>query len=103
MAKASAQGRFAYRPAPGRLIVEPLGQTEKTDSGLYLPETAKERPQLGKVVAYTPGRDKDGKATEAICEVGDTIFHSKYGGTEVKISGADFLILREDDVLAVQQ
>jgi chaperonin GroES len=96
-----AQAQFSYRPAPGRLIVEPVGQTEKTDSGLYLPETAKERPQLGKVVAYTAGRDKDGKATEPICSVGDTIFHSKYGGTEVKIDGADFLILREDDILAV--
>jgi chaperonin GroES len=96
------QGKFSYRPAPGRLIVEPVGQAEKTESGLYLPESAKERPQLGKVVAYTPGRDKDGKALEAICEVGDTIFHSKYGGTEVKIEGSDFLILREDDVLAVQ-
>ena len=96
-----AQGKFAYRPAPGRLIVEPLGQAEKTESGLYLPETAKERPQLGKVVAYTPGLNKDGAANAPICEVGDTIFHSKYGGTEVKIDGGDFLILREDDILAI--
>jgi len=54
------------------------------------------------VVAYTPGRDKDGKSLAAIVEVGNTIFHSKYGGTEVKIEGGDFLILREDDILAVQ-
>lgn len=96
-----AQAQFSYRPAPGRLIVSPVGQTEKTDSGLYLPETAKERPQLGKVVAYVPGLRKDGTPNEPICSVGDTIFHSKYGGTEVKIDGADFLILREDDILAV--
>jgi chaperonin GroES len=97
-----AQSQFAYRPAPGRLIVSAIGASEKTDSGLYLPETAKERPQLGKVVAYTPGLNKDGKANDPICSVGDTIFHSKYGGTEVKIDGGEFLILREDDVLAVQ-
>ena len=100
MAK-SAQ-KFAYTPAPGRLIVEPLEQKSVSDGGIYLPESAKERPQLGKVVAYTPGRDKDGKNLQPIVEVGNTIFHSKYGGTEVKIEGADFLILREDDVLAVQ-
>jgi chaperonin GroES len=102
MRMAKASGKFAYRPAPGRLIVEPLGQKETTESGLYLPESAKERPQLGRVVAYVPGRDDNGKAKEALCAVGDTIFHSKYGGTEVKIDGADFLILREDDILAVQ-
>jgi len=100
MAKASS--KFAYTPAPGRLIVKPLGQAEKTESGLYLPESAKERPQLGEVVAYTPGLWDDGKKKDAICGIGDTIFHSKYGGTEVKIDGADYLILREDDVLAVK-
>ncbi|MCC7478422.1 co-chaperone GroES [bacterium] len=100
MAKAGA--KFGYRPAPGRLIVEPLGQKETTESGLYLPESAKERPQLGKVVAYTPGRDDNGKSKDALVEVGDVIFHSKYSGTEVKIDNSDFLILREDDILAVQ-
>ena len=100
MAKSAA--KFAYTPAPGRLIVEPLEQKDRSEGGIYLPESAKERPQLGRVVAYTPGRDKDGKTTPAIVEVGATIFHSKYGGTEVKIEGGDFLILREDDVLAVQ-
>ncbi|MBN2080694.1 co-chaperone GroES [bacterium] len=100
MAKAKAS--FAYRPAPGRLIVKSLETTEKTESGLYLPESAKERPQLGKVVAYTVSRRDDGKSNEPLCEIGDTIFHSKYGGTEVKIDGDEYLILREDDILAVQ-
>lgn len=100
MAKAKAQ--FAYKPAPGRLIVVPLEQKEKTDSGLYLPESVKERPQLGKIVAYTVSRNDDGKDNKPLCEVGDTVFHSKYGGTEVKIDGGDYLILREDDILAVQ-
>jgi len=99
---AKAQAKFSYRPAPGRLIVLPLERGEKTESGLYLPESAKERPQLGKVVAYTPGMNDEGKRHEPVCEIGDTIFHSKYGGTEVKIDGADYLILREDDVLAIQ-
>ena len=100
MAKASA--KFAYTPAPGRLIVASLEQAERTESGLYLPETAKERPQLAKVVAYTPSRNDDGSSAESLVSVGNTIFHSKYGGTEVKVDGADFLILREDDILAVQ-
>jgi chaperonin GroES len=100
MAKAS--GKFAYTPAPGRLIVEALEQREVSEGGIYLPESAKERPQLGKVVAYTPGVFDDGRSKDPLCSVGDTIFHSKYGGTEVKIEGADFLILREDDVLAVK-
>jgi chaperonin GroES len=100
MAKAAA--KFSYTPAPGRLIVKALLKAEKTESGLYLPESAKERPQLGEVVAYTPGMWDDGKKKEPVCEVGDTIFHSKYGGTEVKIDGDEYLILREDDILAVK-
>jgi chaperonin GroES len=100
MAKAAAS--FAYTPAPGRLIVASLEVGEKTESGLYLPESAKERPQLAKVVAYMPSRGDDGKDNAPMCKVGATIFHSKYGGTEVKIDGADFLILREDDILAVK-
>ena len=100
MGKASR--KFAYTPAPGRLIVKSLEQGEMTESGLYLPETAKERPQLAEVVAYVPSNNDDGKANDALCSVGDTIFHSKYGGTEVKIDGAEFLILREDDILAVK-
>src|SRR5512147_403061 len=99
MAKAE---KFAYKAAPGRLIVQSLERSEKTDSGIYLPESAKERPQLAKVVAYTVGVTDQGKPREAVCSVGDTIFHSKYGGTEVKIGGVEYLILREDDVLAVQ-
>ncbi len=100
MAKATA--KFAYTPAPGRLIVESLEAGDRTESGLYLPESAKERPQLAKVVAYTVSRRDDGNDNEPICKVGNTVFHSKYGGTEVKIEGGDFLILREDDVLAVK-
>lgn len=94
--------KFSYRPAPSRLIVQALALSEKTESGLYLPESAKERPQLGKVVAYTPSLNDDGTPKEALCEVGEMIFHSKYGGTEVKIDGDEYLILREDDILAIE-
>jgi chaperonin GroES len=100
MSKATV--RFAYRPAPGRLIVEASENKTVTESGLYLPESAQERPQLGTVVAYTPSRNKSGEANQPIVSVGDTVFHSKYGGTEVKIDGKEFLILREDDVLAIR-
>jgi chaperonin GroES len=100
MSKAAA--KFAFTPAPGRLIVEPQASGGQTDSGLYLPESAQERPQLGTVVAYTPSRNKAGEPNEPIVSVGSTVFHSKYGGTEVKIDGREFLILREDDVLAVK-
>lgn len=100
MAKAAA--KFSFTPAPGRLIVRSLEHAETTAGGLYLPQSAQERPQLAEVVAYTPSRNKEGKPNEALVAVGDTIFHSKYGGTEVKIDGADFLILREDDILAVK-
>ena len=99
---AKAQAKFSFTPAPGRLIVRSLEKTEKTEGGLYLPESAKERPQLGEVMAYVPSRRDDGKPNEPLCKVGDTIFHSKYGGTEVKIDGEEFLILREDDILAVK-
>ena len=99
MAKAAA--KFSYTPAPGRLIVSSLEQTERTESGLYLPESAKERPQLAKVVAYTPSRGDDGKPNEEMCKVGDTIFHSKYGGTELEYDGDSYLIMSEDQILAV--
>jgi chaperonin GroES len=99
MAKAE---KFSYKAAPGRLIILPLERSEKTDSGIYLPESAKERPQLGKVIAYSVGFNDQGKQREPVCVVGDTVFHSKYGGTEVKIGGTEYLILREDDVLAIQ-
>ena len=100
MSKATA--KFAYRPAPGRLIVEASENKSVTESGLYLPESAQERPQLGTVVAYTPSRGKSGEPNQPIVSIGDQVFHSKYGGTEVKIDGREFLILREDDILAIR-
>jgi chaperonin GroES len=83
------------------LIVEVLDEDEITVSGIVLPDTAKEKPQRGNVLAVGPGsRDEDGKYIKMDVEVGDEIIFSKYGGTEIKVGADDVLILRESDVLA---
>ncbi len=90
------------KPLADRLVVEPLEQEEVTAGGIILPETAKEKPQQGKVVAAGPGRtDEDGKRVAREVKVGDTVLYAKYSGTEVKMSGKKMLILRESDVLAI--
>ena len=89
------------QPLGDRLIVEVLDEDEITVSGIVLPDTAKEKPQRGKILAVGPGsRDEDGKYVKMDVEEGDEIIFSKYGGTEVKVEGDDYLILRESDVLA---
>jgi chaperonin GroES len=90
------------KPLADRLVVEPLEQEEVTAGGIILPETAKEKPQQGKVVAAGPGRtDDDGEHIAMEVKVGDTVLYAKYSGTEVKMSGKKLLILRESDVLAI--
>jgi len=90
------------KPLGDRLIVEPTESEEVTASGIILPETAKERPQQGKVLAAGPGRrDEDGKRIEMDVKVGDTVLFAKYSGTEVKMEGKKYLIFRETDVLAI--
>ena len=89
------------QPLGDRLIVEILDEDEITVSGIVLPDTAKEKPQRGNVLAVGPGsRDEDGKYIKMDVEVGDEIIFSKYGGTEIKVGTDDVLILRESDVLA---
>ena len=89
------------QPLGDRLIVEILDEEETTVSGIVLPDTAKEKPQRGSVLAVGPGsRDEDGKYIKMDVEVGDEIIFSKYGGTEIKVGADDVLILRESDVLA---
>ena len=89
------------KPLGDRLIVEVLDEEELTVSGIVLPDTAKEKPQRGKVLAVGPGaRDEDGDYIKMDVEVGDEIIFSKYGGTEIKVGTDDVLILRESDVLA---
>ncbi|MGC8880360.1 MAG: co-chaperone GroES [Anaerolineae bacterium] len=89
-------------PLGDRVIVEPLESEEVTPGGIVLPETAKERPQKGKVLAVGPGaRDDQGKRIPIDVKVGDTVLYGRYSGTEVKIKDKKYLILRESDVLAV--
>jgi chaperonin GroES len=89
-------------PLGDRVIVEPIEGEDVTAGGIILPETAKEKPQKGKVLAAGPGsRDEDGKRIAMDVKVGDTVLYAKYGGTEVKIKDKKYLILRENDILAI--
>lgn len=89
------------QPLGDRLIVEVLEEEESTESGIVLPDTAKEKPQRGRVLAVGPGaREKDGKRIEMDVAEGDEVIFSKYGGTEIKLGADEILILRESDVLA---
>jgi chaperonin GroES len=89
------------KPLGDRLIVEALEEEEMTVSGIVLPDTAKEKPQRGRVLAVGPGpRDEDGNYIKMELEPGDEIIFSKYGGTDIKLGTDDYLILRESDVLA---
>ena len=90
------------KPLADRLVVEPTERDEVTASGIYVPETAKEKPQEGKVVAAGPGRkDDDGKRIPMDVEKGDRVLYAKYAGTEVKLEGNKYLILKESDILAI--
>jgi chaperonin GroES len=90
------------KPLGSRIVVEPLEQEDKTASGLFLPETAKEKPQQGVVLSVGPGdRDDSGSRIAMDVAVDDVVLFAKYGGTEIKIDGKKLLILRESDVLAI--
>ena len=88
------------KPLGDRVIVEVLDEEETTISGIVLPDTAKEKPQRGNVLEVGPGRYEDGKLVPLDVTKGDEVIFSKYGGTEVKVGGEEFLILRESDILA---
>ena len=89
------------KPLGDRLIVRAVEEEETTASGLVLPDTAKEKPQKGEVLAVGDGaRDDDGERIPLDVATGDVVLYSKYGGTEVKVDGEDLLVLRESDVLA---
>jgi chaperonin GroES len=94
--------KMKLKPLGGRVIVEPIEQEEMTAGGIILPETAKEKPQEGKILAAGPGdRDEDGKRIAMDVKVGDRILYAKYSGTEVKMDGKKLLIMRESDILAI--
>ena len=88
------------KPLGERLIVEPIEQEEVTASGIVLPETAKEKPQKGEVLAAGPGRLEEGKRVELDVATGDKVIYAKYAGTEFKMEGDKLLILSEKDILA---
>ncbi len=88
-------------PLADRVVVRSLEETEQTRGGLYIPDTAKEKPQQGEVLAVGPGRFDEGKRVPMEVKVGDKVLYGKYSGTEVTIDGEILLILRESDVLAI--
>ena len=90
------------KPLGDRLIVRAIEEEETTSSGIVLPDTAKEKPQKGEVLAVGDGKvsEESGKRTPLDVAAGDTVLYSKYGGTEIKVDGEDLLVLRESDVLA---
>jgi chaperonin GroES len=92
---------FKLKPLEDRIAVKPNEGEETTVSGLVIPDTAKEKPQEGSVVAVGPGRFEDGARVPLDVKVGDTVIYSKYGGTEVKVDGEEYLILSARDVLAI--
>jgi chaperonin GroES len=92
----------SIKPLEDRVLVQPLDAEQTTASGLVIPDTAKEKPQEGKVLAVGPGRvDDNGNRVAVDVKVGDTVVYSKYGGTEVKYNNEEYLILSARDVLAV--
>ena len=89
------------QPLADRVVVKPIENEEKTKSGIYIPDTAKEKPQEGKVIAVGPGKmNEDGKRIPMDIAVGDVVIYAKYGGSEIKVDGEDLIIMRESDILA---
>lgn len=103
MATATAK-KLKIRPLDDRVVVQPFEAEERTTGGIVLPDSAREKPQQGKVVATGPGKllEKTGERGKMELKVGNRVFYGKYSGTELEIDGDDYVILRESDVLAVQ-
>ncbi len=104
MATATAK-KIKIRPLDDRVVIEPFEAEERTRGGIVLPDTAREKPQQGKVIATGPGKllEKSGERGQMSLKVGDVVFYGKYSGTEIELEGDKVVILRESDVLAVQE
>ncbi len=89
------------RPLHDRVIVKRIEEDEKTKGGIIIPDTAKEKPQEGRVVSVGPGRHEDGKRVAPAVKAGDRILFGKFSGTEVKLEGEEHLIMREEDILGI--
>jgi chaperonin GroES len=99
--KEAKMAKIKVRPLDDRVVVKPMEAEERTAGGIVLPDSAKEKPQRGKVVAVGPGKLLDsGERAEMSVAVGDEVIYGKYGGTEIEINGEDVKILRESDILA---
>lgn len=93
---------ISLKPLGSRVVVEPVESEEVTAGGIVLPETAKEKPQKGKILSIGPGdRDEDGKRIPMDVKPGDIVLYAKYAGTEIKVEGKKLLILKESDLLAI--
>ena len=93
---------LSLKPLGDRVVVEPIEQDEVTSGGIMLPDTAKEKPQKGKILAVGPGNRNDaGERIALDVSVGDTVLYAKYAGTEIKLDGDKVLVLRESDILAI--
>ncbi|AEW96011.1 MULTISPECIES: co-chaperone GroES [Streptomycetaceae] len=97
----TASTKVAIKPLEDRVVVQPLEAEQTTASGLVIPDTAKEKPQEGVILAVGPGRFEEGKRLPLDVKVGDVVLYSKYGGTEVKYNGEEYLVLSARDVLAI--
>lgn len=96
--------KLNYQPLGDRVIVEPQSPEQVTKSGIVLPDTAKEKPQNGKVLVAGPGKTtEEGKMIPMSVKEGDVVIYAKYGGTELKVDGKEYLIIRESDILAIQK
>ena len=93
---------LSLKPLGDRVVVKPIEQDDVTSGGIMLPDTAKEKPQKGEVLAVGPGgRNDAGERVELDVKVGDTVMYAKYAGTEIKLDGKKVLVLRESDILAI--
>ncbi len=91
------------KPTPGYLLIEPLEKEVKTASGIYLPDNAGEKPQMGKVIAIGGKIYSEGHEVESPAKVNDTVLYKKWGGNEVKVDSKEYLLVKFDDVLAIQE
>jgi chaperonin GroES len=91
----------SIKPLSDRVVIKPEPAEEKTSSGLYIPDTAKEKPQKGTVVAVGQGRVENGTKIDMTVKEGDTVLYGKYAGTEITLDGEEYLIMREADILGV--
>ena len=100
--KTKSKTKTNLKPLDDRIVVEPKQAEEKTASGIYLPESAKEKPQTGTVIAAGPGKlNDDGSRSELSVKVGDTVLYGKYSGTEVELDGDTVMVMRESELLGV--